>query len=147
MSNGMVVWAISKKGPEGNSWCQKTLIRYGGELTGGFIVVHTDPFQLQIRVPDIVPTGVYPMLITDHFPELRKEQEIRKKQDTWFRYLQQIRIGIGALIENLFCCYTLKKHSKFFLFCPPFAKKFNWQSFPHKTQKILPNQPSQGPLS
>lgn len=72
---GWSACVISKKVSEGNPWCQKTLIREGAELTGGFIVVHTDPFQLQIRVPDIVPTGVYPMLIADHLPELRKEQE------------------------------------------------------------------------
>lgn len=42
----------------------------GAVLTGGLIVVDTDAFQLQVRVPHIVAAGVYAMLVTDDLPEL-----------------------------------------------------------------------------
>lgn len=39
-------------------------------VRGGLIVVDTDAFQLQVRVPHIVAAGVYAMLVTDDLPEL-----------------------------------------------------------------------------
>jgi hypothetical protein len=41
-------------------------------LTGSLIVVDTDAFQLQVRVPNVVATGVYAMFITDDLPELQQ---------------------------------------------------------------------------
>lgn len=40
-------------------------------LTGGFVVVDADALQLQVRVPHIVATGVYAVLIADDLPELQ----------------------------------------------------------------------------
>lgn len=40
-------------------------------LTGGLVVVDADALQLQVRVPHIVATGVYSMLIADDLPELQ----------------------------------------------------------------------------
>lgn len=42
-------------------------------LTGGFVVVDADALQLQVRVPHVVATGVYSVLIADDLPELQGE--------------------------------------------------------------------------
>lgn len=42
----------------------------GESLTRGLIVVDTDAFKLQIRVPHVVAAGVDAVLVADHLPEL-----------------------------------------------------------------------------
>lgn len=46
-----------------------------GDLTGGLIVVNTDAVQLQITVTMVSSSGVNPMFITNHFPELWETKE------------------------------------------------------------------------
>lgn len=42
----------------------------GGSLTRGLIVVDTDAFKLQVRVPHVVAAGVDAVFVADHLPEL-----------------------------------------------------------------------------
>lgn len=43
------------------------------QLTRGLVVVDADPVQLQITVSMVGPCGVDAVLVTDHFPELQKQ--------------------------------------------------------------------------
>jgi hypothetical protein len=40
----------------------------------GLVVVHIDPFQLQVRVPVVGPGGVDAVLVGDDLPELKSEE-------------------------------------------------------------------------
>lgn len=42
----------------------------GGSLTRGLIVVDTDAFKLQVRVPHVVAAGVDAVFVADHLPKL-----------------------------------------------------------------------------
>lgn len=42
-------------------------------LTGGLVVIHIDPLQLEIAVAVVSAGGIYAMLIADHLPKLRTQ--------------------------------------------------------------------------
>lgn len=48
-------------------------------LTRGLVVVDADALQLQVRVPHIVATGVYAVLIADDLPELQEERGVSRQ--------------------------------------------------------------------
>lgn len=58
-------------------------------LTGGLVVVDADALQLQVRVPHIVATGVYSVLITDDLPELQGKRGQQGPWQAWPQSLQQ----------------------------------------------------------
>lgn len=62
--------------------------REGGVLTGGLVVVDADALQLQVRVPHVVATRVYSVLIADDLPELQGK---RSQQGPWQAWPQSLQ--------------------------------------------------------
>lgn len=59
-------------------------------LTGGLVVVHTDPVQLQVAVSMVGSCWVDAVLIADHLPELNTQthtgRHISSEQGSWYCY-------------------------------------------------------------
>ena len=51
--------------------------------TGGLVVVHIDPLQLEVRVSVVGSGGVNTVLIRDNFPELERESWVRQRKVSW----------------------------------------------------------------